>query len=510
MIYVKSGFVLLIYFISHINSSHIKGSWNTKQEFFKFLIKFGFDKTDTRNPEYSLGYIYGNITSQIVHPQQNATFVLLDRSYFLEFYSNRSKSDKQAACSSMFKEINQSIYDPWCNNNKKNNDFLRRIPCPKGMICAEETSQPLSVVKGSQFTFRVEDNAQPRFWYVSLVACYLNTSSCKWQYLNQEMNIDYDIWLVNGNPNHSTHNPLVYQFSFDKQNTAQMYFLFFIVYCLLLPVQLYAVAHQRHPVTKLFTASLILEVVGIAFNLLDVLKYAYDGVGYSNLSCLGDILDILSRTTFMLLLILLAKGWAVTRIELSWKPFSILLIWFIYGIVHILLYVWNKTEVDIIEDIDEYQTWPGWLILILRTFISGWFLTELRTTMLYEHNAQKLNFFLHFGASALVWFIYLPIIALVALQLSALWRFKLLLGITYSADCLAYCMMTHLLWPTRSEQYFLLATDTMHMGDELDEFNEAPHIINTYKSPVYQPTVLGPDDYKYEYTKLSNGNVINS
>ncbi|XP_026689111.1 integral membrane protein GPR180 [Diaphorina citri] len=123
-----------------------------------------------------------------------------------------------------------------------------------------------------------------------------------------------------------------------------MYFLFFIVYCLLLPVQLYAVAHQRHPVTKLFTASLILEVVGIAFNLLDVLKYAYDGVGYSNLSCLGEILDILSRTTFMLLLILLAKGWAVTRIELSWKPFSILLIWFIYGIVHILLYVWNKVN----------------------------------------------------------------------------------------------------------------------------------------------------------------------
>ncbi|XP_026689093.1 uncharacterized protein LOC103524208 [Diaphorina citri] len=72
------------------------------------------------------------------------------------------------------------------------------------------------------------------------------------------------------------------------KNTAQMYFLFFIVYCLLLPVQLYAVAHQRHPVTKLFTASLILEVVGIAFNLLDVLKYAYDGVGYSNLSCLGE------------------------------------------------------------------------------------------------------------------------------------------------------------------------------------------------------------------------------
>lgn len=87
-----------------------------------------------------------------------------------------------------------------------------------------------------------------------------------------------------------------------------------------------------------------------------------------------------------------------------------------------------QTEVDIIEDIDEYQTWPGWFILFFRSTIMIWFLYELRNTMTYEHNTQKLNFLLHFGASSLVWFIYLPIIALIALQVSALWRFKLLLG----------------------------------------------------------------------------------
>lgn len=162
MFYLNSGVVLLLYFISSLNSSHIKGSWNTKQDFFKFLLKFGFDKTDTRNPEYSLGYIYGNISSPTLHPKQNGTFVLLDRTFFLEFYSNRSRFDKQTACNLMFKRINQTVYDPWCNNNKKNNDFLRRIPCPRGMLCAEETTQPLSVVKESQFTFRVEDNSQPR------------------------------------------------------------------------------------------------------------------------------------------------------------------------------------------------------------------------------------------------------------------------------------------------------------------------------------------------------------
>lgn len=43
--------------------------------------------------------------------------------------------------------------------------------------------------------------------------------------------------------------------------------------------------------------------------------------------------------------------------------------------------------------------------------------------------------------------------------------------------------MTHLLWPTRSEQYFLLA----HRGDasdELDEFNEAPHVLNSGESLI--------------------------
>jgi len=82
----------------------------------------------------------------------------------------------------------------------------------------------------------------------------------------------------------------------------------------------------------------------------------------------------------------------------------------------------------VIEDIDEYQTWPGWLILVLRNLIMVWFLYELKDTMDHEHQPHKLNFFLHFGAASLVWFIYLPIIALIALQISPLWRSKLLLG----------------------------------------------------------------------------------
>lgn len=54
---------------------------------------------------------------------------------------------------------------------------------------------------------------------------------------------------------------------------------------------------QRHPVTKLFTFSLILEFVALCFNVVHAVKYAADGVGFAGLAVAGDILDIMSRVS---------------------------------------------------------------------------------------------------------------------------------------------------------------------------------------------------------------------
>lgn len=189
----------------------------------------------------------------------------------------------------------------------------------------------------------------------------------------------------------------------------------------------------------------------------------------------------------MLILLLLAKGWAVTRQQISGNSWIILMsIWGVYCCFHVFLYIWIRTEVDIISDVDEYQTWPGLLVLVSRSMIMLWFLWELRNTMNYEHSTKKLDFLLHFGASSLVWFIYLPVVSIVALQISPMWRYKLLLGITNSADCLAYCVMTGLLWPNRSGQYLLLAGPNYSGMDELDEFNEAPHIVHGETNNILQ------------------------
>ena len=56
-----------------------------------------------------------------------------------------------------------------------------------------------------------------RFWYISLVACHRDPVTCEWRHTRQPITVQYDIWLVNGDPRKRAQNPLEYQFSFDEQ-----------------------------------------------------------------------------------------------------------------------------------------------------------------------------------------------------------------------------------------------------------------------------------------------------
>lgn len=151
-------FFVIFFHKPFTDGSHISGSWNSS-DFFKFLVKFGFQKTIRHNQKESLGYIFGNITSKS-NNDQTITLSVLDRGYFLEYYGNRSLEDKDVACERMFNKISTTAYDSKCYN--KGEDFLRKVPCPKGQLCVDE-DVPWNVVKGYQFTYAVQDLRQPRY-----------------------------------------------------------------------------------------------------------------------------------------------------------------------------------------------------------------------------------------------------------------------------------------------------------------------------------------------------------
>lgn len=152
-------FIFLITFITcfcNTNSAHLKGTFKSN-EFFKFLVKFGFQKTDTHQKELSNGYIFGNITSRQKFSVP-ITFAVLDKSYFLQYYQNRGMHDKREACRRMFSRLKDKAFDYKCAQH--GNDFLRRVPCPKNKLCVDE-DVPLNVVKDYQFTYVIENLRQP-------------------------------------------------------------------------------------------------------------------------------------------------------------------------------------------------------------------------------------------------------------------------------------------------------------------------------------------------------------
>lgn len=148
--------IFTIIFIHSTKSAHIKGSFKSN-EFFKFLVKFGFQKTDRHQRESTDGYIFGNITSKQKLPV-SVTLAVLPRSYFLQYYQNRGIYNKKEACKHMFSKLKVSAYDKKCAT--KGNDYLRKIPCPKNKLCIDEDT-PWNVIKGHQFTFVIQDLRQP-------------------------------------------------------------------------------------------------------------------------------------------------------------------------------------------------------------------------------------------------------------------------------------------------------------------------------------------------------------
>lgn len=183
-----------------------------------------------------------------------------------------------------------------------------------------------------------------RFWYLSLVSCYRDSTSerkCEWQSSKDSgIVLQYDIWLVNGNPSVKGLNPFEHQFSFELHDVFEIHLIAFTFCVIIFLLWLYAFNSQRHIVTKLFTACICGELLSISMNLIHVSVFAYNGVGAEWLGKIGTLVDLATQCLVMLLLILLAKGLGITTDQFKWRS-VIFTLWAAYTLLNVFLYIWN-------------------------------------------------------------------------------------------------------------------------------------------------------------------------
>ena len=153
-----------------------------------------------------------------------------------------------------------------------------------------------------------------------------------------------------------------------------VYLVLLVAYAALVALQVWAnTRRQRHPITRLLAAQLATELAALFAASAHNAVFSADGVGVPWVGMAGDIAEVcscclvseeektelyfscfasllrtsthlsqvFSQSLFMLLLLLLAMGWAVTRTELKWR-WQIFTVWLSYSLLHCLLYVWKK------------------------------------------------------------------------------------------------------------------------------------------------------------------------
>ncbi|XP_027201538.2 uncharacterized protein LOC113795549 [Dermatophagoides pteronyssinus] len=520
--YFSSIILFLLFFLvslTFVNSIHVQGIWSPSSTLFKVITRFGFQRTDPNHRLETSGYIFGNIT--LLNHQSNRIFtssnnnsenhqqskqnpiynsgVLLfaNRTLFKHIYNiylktkniqpncNQTSNDLGSKfCSDIFNVIQpKNSRKKICHNSTSNdnddddNEYFRYIPCPINGTC-DNQCQNLNI-PNYQLAFMIDGQKDASFWYLILLPCkrkyQKNQTSFQWTMeTNEKILLSYNLWIVNGHPDNRISSARLidsdYQFSYEQQN-----FWFFILldlgYIILIIMQIYALTGQKmmKNLNYLFTISLLLHSLSYFFICLHKIVFAENGEGFETLFTIAEVLKIMSIALLMLFVLIIAKGWPFTKPE-TFSKTILLIMATIYIVINILLFIWMKQSLNMIEEVDEFHTAPGWISIGFRIILMLWFIYELRHTMMLEQDSRRLKFYLHFGAGMLVWFVHLPLVAIVAIHIDLMWRCKIITGFSATADFLAFAILTRIMWTTNNKQFLIPDTDIYN--EELEYYSD--------------------------------------
>ncbi|RNA41211.1 transmembrane protein -like [Brachionus plicatilis] len=379
------------------NGLHLKGTFKT-DEFFKFLTRFGIQSTNTIELNSTRGFIYGNIwlvdsvnINKTKPLPRNLQIMLtsMDINYFIDYYEHRRIRPRSDACNLMFENINQKAFFFGCNENGKL-DFIRHVPCFRNELCNDEDRKQ-NVIPGYQFTYKIQDVNQPRFWYLSLVACVRD--DCKWKDLgsmigneksvnggkNPSYTIAYDIWLVNGNPKSDHKSLFGYQFTYELQDVFEIYLCSFLIYFFIFPFIVHRIKNHFHYLYLLLFIYVTIELISRFLSMIHTLVFAFDGNGVYFLLFVGDLMEEIGISILILILISIAKGWTTRSKELKVNKKSIIL-GTLLQFTLITSHLVSLETTDSIFNKNSYETFAGYVELGTRFLFMVWFLLELKET----------------------------------------------------------------------------------------------------------------------------------
>jgi hypothetical protein len=303
-----------------------------------------------------------------------------------------------------------------------------------------------------------------RWWYVAVSKC----GSMNGLYM------EYDVHFINPG------NFWTREFSADEQGILEtdisFSLLFFILLCISFIVGwTLGQKDMCHTTYKLYMASVLSRVTGLFFLCIHYGIYGNNGMGLNGLKSLGRIISAISELFFLLMLLLLAKGWTVVRGRLtSQSQMRLTILMTLYSSVYTTMFIWEAAVFDPAEVLYIYDSPAGYGLVTLSFLSFCWFTYAVITTV--KNFPDKRGFYKTFYCFFALWFLARPIVVLVSNHhILDYAREKVVNGVDLSIAAVGYIIFLILTRPTAANTNFPFHIRTAQVDIMQDDESDSAH-----------------------------------
>nr|XP_048296412.1 transmembrane protein 145 isoform X1 [Myodes glareolus] len=366
--------LLLLPLSPRARAKYVRGNLSSKEDWV-FLTRFCFLSD------------YGRLDFRFRYPEakccQNILLYFDDPSQWPAVYKARDK-DCLAKESVIRPENNQVI------------NLTTQYAWSGCQVVSEEGTRYLSCSSGRSFR-----SVRERWWYIALSKCG-----------GDGLQLEYEMVLTNGKSFWTRH------FSADEFGILETDVTFLLIFTLIFILSCYfgyllKGRQLLHTTYKMFMAAAGVEVLSLLFFCIYWGQYATDGIGNGSLKILAKLLFSSSFLIFLLTLILLGKGFTVTRGRISHSGSVKLSVYMtLYTLTHVVLLTYEAEFFDPGQVLYTYESPAGYGLIGLQVAAYVWFCYAVLVSL--RHFPEKQPFYVPFFAAYTLWFFAVPVMALIA------------------------------------------------------------------------------------------------
>ncbi|KAK3742302.1 hypothetical protein RRG08_066076 [Elysia crispata] len=306
-------------------------------------------------------------------------------------------------------------------------------------------------------------SSRERWWYVTVSRCGAPSNTQV-----SGLYLYYKLHMTNGD------DLLHQEFSADEFYILLIDIIFFILYLKIMVLSIFCAVKLRnrqlfHSTYKLYLASVTLWTTHLLCMVIAWGSYGNTGWEMRRMEVLGRIFAAGSNVIFILMLILLAKGYTIVRGRLTNKAMiKITTFICLYVIVSVALFIWEGAFFDPGLVLYYYESPPGYCMVAI--ILLGWLWFTKAAVFTLKHFKAKTNFYIAFYTIYTIWFWASPVIILVAMFSMAKWtREKTVNGVQQFVAYLGHLIFLILTMPNKVNTNFPYHIKTSQIGSVPDD-----------------------------------------